>query len=126
MRSNTPAFLSVIQIAFPFKGVFTHPVYACVFRIALHFSSTYVGSFISMERNIITLKTQYNAENAFVNGMWQLSFTLSWLEPLTCKCSLYTFFLNFKQTFSGMTRHSISYCSQATSIQNILNRFAST
>ena len=27
-----------------------------------------------MERNIITLKTRRNAENACVNGMWQLGF----------------------------------------------------
>ena len=37
--------------------------------IALHFSSSFVGSFIPMERNFITSKMQPNAENAFINGM---------------------------------------------------------
>ena len=31
-----------------------------------------VGSFMSMETNMVTLKSQRNAENACVNGMWQL------------------------------------------------------
>ena len=30
---------------------------------------------MSMERNIISSKTQCNAENARVNGMWQLGFS---------------------------------------------------
>ena len=60
----------------PLKGAFTHTVYACVFRNAVRFPSTDVGSFMSMETNIITSKTQRNAENACVNGMWQLGFSL--------------------------------------------------
>ena len=48
---------------------------------AFRFPSTYVGSFMSMETNIITSKTQRNAENARVNGMWQLGFSK---RPFTC------------------------------------------
>ena len=48
------------------------PFTRAVFRIALRFESTYVGSFMSMETNGITMKTQRNAENACVNGLWQL------------------------------------------------------
>ena len=59
------------------KGVFTHPVYACSFCIAVYFPSNYINSFMSMETYIITLKTQCNAETACVNGMWQRPFTHS-------------------------------------------------
>ena len=36
------------------------------------FGNTYVGSFMPMKTNVITTKTQGNAENACVNRMWQL------------------------------------------------------
>ena len=54
------------------KGVFTLPVYACVYRIALHFFITYLGLLISMAKKVITSKTHRNAENACRNRMWQL------------------------------------------------------
>ena len=43
------------------------PFTRAFFRIALRFESTYVGSFMSMETNVITMKMQRNAENACVN-----------------------------------------------------------
>ena len=56
------------------KGAFTHPVYACGYRTALHFFITYLGLLISMDKKVITTKTQRNAENACGNRMWQLGF----------------------------------------------------
>ena len=44
------------------KPELPHTVYACVFRIAMRFSSTYVGLFMSMERNIITLNIRSRNE----------------------------------------------------------------
>ena len=62
----------------------TH-VYVCVFRTELLFDSTYVGSIMSMETNIITTITQPNAENPSVKGLWQLGFrhkykTIFWVK----------------------------------------------
>ena len=56
------------------KGAFTHPVYACVYRNALRFFITYLGLLMSVEKKVITLKMQCNAENACGNRMWQLAF----------------------------------------------------
>ena len=53
------------------------PGYACVFRTPLRFSSTYVGSLMSMEINFITSETQFNAENAYVNRMCQRALKLN-------------------------------------------------
>ena len=41
----------------------------CVFIIVLHFESTYYDSFTSMETNLITKKTQRNADIACVIGL---------------------------------------------------------
>ena len=54
------------------RGVFTHPVNACLFLITLRFPSKYVGW---LNQGIRSLKTQHYAENACVNGMWELVFT---------------------------------------------------
>ena len=58
------------------KGAFTHPVSACVYCIALHFPSTYIGLMMSMEKKVITSKTQCNAANACGNRMWQLGLNV--------------------------------------------------
>ena len=56
-----------------YLGEFTHPLYACVYRIALHFY--YLPWFVDVyEKKVITWKTQRNAENAWGNQMWQLGF----------------------------------------------------
>ena len=70
--ANCPSATS-FNIFTQIRRVYTS-FYACVFSIAFPFPSTYVGSFVSTDRNIITLKTQRNAENACVNGMWQLGY----------------------------------------------------
>ena len=36
----------------------SHPVYPCVFRITIRFGSTYLGSCMSVETNVITTRTQ--------------------------------------------------------------------
>jgi len=41
---------------------------------SFRFIDTSLLWFMSVETNIITSKTQSNAENAFVIGMWQLNF----------------------------------------------------
>ena len=50
------------------KGAFPHPVYICVYRTALRFFITYLGLLMSMEKKVITSKTQCNAENACETG----------------------------------------------------------
>ena len=56
------------------KVAFTHPVFACVFWIVLHFDSTDDGSYMSMKTNVSASKMQRSAENATLNWMWQLGF----------------------------------------------------
>ena len=55
------------------KDELPHPVSACVYRITVRFQSTRFDA----NCNVITRKTQCNAENACVNGMWQRAFVLS-------------------------------------------------
>ena len=44
------------------------------FPHCIAFFITYLGLLISMDKKVITLKTQRNAENACGNRMWQLGF----------------------------------------------------
>ena len=50
-----------VIIGRPIRRVYTSRLYASVFHIALRFRSTYVGSFMFMEANVISTKT----ENAY-------------------------------------------------------------
>ena len=81
-----------------FKGAFTHPVYACVYRIALRFFITYLGLLTSMEKKVITSKTQRTAENACGNRMWQLGFS---------QCSSHRYLLIWERyhEWSGVATH---------------------
>ena len=56
------------------KGAFTHPVYSCVSRIALHFLLLTLVYDVYGKKPI-TSKTQRNVENACGNRMWQLGLT---------------------------------------------------
>ena len=51
-----------------YKGVFAHPVYACVYRIVFRFFITYLGLLLSIEKKVIASETQRNAENGCGNS----------------------------------------------------------
>ena len=80
---GTPSTLNRLAVVnHCLKGTFTHPVYACVYRIALHFFITYLGLLISMDKKVISSKTHRVAENACRNRMWQLGFKASSSEEI--------------------------------------------
>ena len=72
------------RIRHAFKAKLPHSVLACVFRIALHFTSNYIALVGSIKVN--TRKMQRNEENACVNGMCKRALRLSnpSLLPFLC------------------------------------------
>ena len=55
-KRRLPLLRMQINFESKFNGAFTHPIYACVFRIAKHFGITYVGSYMSVKTNVTPSK----------------------------------------------------------------------
>ena len=51
------------------KVELSHPIFACVLRIALRFGCTYIGFHRHIWANVGTAKMQFNVDNAWVNRM---------------------------------------------------------